>query len=280
MDATKLKNQIKKYEEYLIVDVGLSPMTVEGYSRSLSIALRRMRKFCPQPEDIRQFMLWMHKKKYSYSHIVNTSIAIEHYARFKGMEVKLGRPRKPKRIIQNTLSESEISRLIQATKNAREKAIICLLVYSGVRNSELCNIRRKDIDLGANHLKILGGKNRKDRVVNISAECTGVLVDYLGAYRRKPDDFLFATLAKENQLTSCDLRKIVRVLAGRAKLEKRVFPHLLRHSLATNLLNRGGSLIMIKDQLGHAFIDSTMIYVTSMPSRARSEYDFFKPAYM
>jgi site-specific recombinase XerD len=55
---------------------------------------------------------------------------------------------------------------------------------------------------------------------------------------------------------------------------------LFRHSLATNLLNRGASLIMIKDQLGHAFIDSTMIYVTSMPFRARSEYDFFKPAYM
>jgi integrase/recombinase XerD len=70
------------------------------------------------------------------------------------------------------------------------------------------------------------------------------------------------------------------VLARRAQLEKRVFPHLLRHSLATNLLNRGASLIMIKEQLGHAFIESTMIYVTSMPFRARSEYDFFKPAYM
>jgi integrase/recombinase XerD len=69
-------------------------------------------------------------------------------------------------------------------------------------------------------------------------------------------------------------------LAGRAKLGKRLFPHLLRHSLATNLLNRGASLIMIKDQLGHAFIESTMIYATSMPFRIRSEYDFFKPAYM
>jgi integrase/recombinase XerD len=280
MDATKLKNQIKKYEQHLIVDIGLSPMTVEGYCRSVSIALRRMRKFCPGVEDIRQFILWMHERKFSYSHIVNTSIAIEHYARFKGVDIKLGRPRKPKRIIQNVLSESEISRLIQAAKNMREKAIICLLAYSGIRNTELCNVRRKDVDLGANHLTVLGGKNRKDRIVNISGECTKVLIEYLAAYRRQPDEFLFATLKDERQLTSCELRKKIRILARRANIGRRVFPHLFRHSLATNLLNRGASLIMIKDQLGHAFIDSTMIYVNSMPFRTRSEYDFFKPAYM
>jgi integrase/recombinase XerC len=54
----------------------------------------------------------------------------------------------------------------------------------------------------------------------------------------------------------------------------------MRHSLATNLLNRGASLIAIKEQLGHAFIDSTMIYVTSTAFRNRSEYEYFKPAYM
>jgi integrase/recombinase XerD len=280
MNAAKLKNQIRKFEEYLIVDVGLSRRTVAGYARGLSIALRRMRKFCPDPQDIRKLMLWMHEKNYSYSHVVNTSLAVEHFARFKGMKVALGRPRKPKRIVQHVLSESEVSRIIHAAKNTRERAIISLLAYSGVRNTELCSIRRKDIDLGANQLKILGGKGKKDRVVNVSAECTRVLIDYLGAYRRRPDDFLFTTLKEERQLTETALRKLVRVLARRANIGRRVHPHLFRHSLATNLLNRGASLIMIKDQLGHAFIDSTMIYVTSMPFRARSEYDFYKPAYM
>ena len=111
---------------------------------------------------------------------------------------------------------------------------------------ELCNIRRKDVDLGAIHLMILGGKNRKDRVVNISAECTKVLFEYLSAYRRQPDDFLFATLEKEHQLASGDLRKMIRTLARRAKIDRRVFPDLLRHSLATNLLNRGASLMIIQ----------------------------------
>ena len=116
--------------------------------------------------------------------------------------------------------------------------------------------------------------------MNISPECTRVLIEYLSVCRRRPEDFLFVTLKHENQLSTFVIRKLVRVLAQRADIGRRVFPHLLRHSLATNLLNRGGSLIMIKDQLGHAFIDSTMIYVKSMPFRTRSEYDFYKPAYM
>ena len=109
----------------------------------------------------------------------NTSLAVEHCARFKGMDVMLGRPRKPKRIVQNVLSEIRNLRLIQATRNPREKAIISLLAYSGIRNSELCAIRRKDIDLGDNRLKVLGGKGKKDRIANISAECTKVLIEYL-----------------------------------------------------------------------------------------------------
>lgn len=62
MDRTKLKNLVKKYEEHLIVDRGLGRTTVEGYSRSLSVALRRMRKFCPSHLIIRQHILWMHKR--------------------------------------------------------------------------------------------------------------------------------------------------------------------------------------------------------------------------
>ncbi len=81
MDNTKLKNVIKKYQQHLVVDHGIGPNTVDGYARSLSIALRRMRKFAPKPAEIKQHILWMHTRKYSYSHIVNTSIAIEHYAK-------------------------------------------------------------------------------------------------------------------------------------------------------------------------------------------------------
>lgn len=280
MDSVKLKKQVKKFEEYLIVDKGLAPVTVGGYCRTIHYVLRRTRKFNPTYDCVKEHILWMHEKKYSYSHLVNTSLAIEHYSKFKGIPIKIGRPKKPKQILKNVLSESEVTRIIQATKNSREKAIVCILAYSGIRNLEICNLKLEDIDLGDNTLTVRGGKNTKDRIVNISAECTNVLVQYLKEYPREKNDLLFRTIVRKNMLNTRDVRKILKVISKRAKIQKNVYPHLLRHSLATNLLNRGASLIMIKNQLGHAFIESTMIYAQSMPFRNRSEYDFFKPAYL
>ena len=280
MDKTKLKNQLKKFEEYLIFDHGLAKITTGGYCRSLSIALRRMRKFIPDHAKIKSHILWMHEEEYSYNHIVNTSLAIEHYTRFKGNPIKIGRPKKPRRIIKNTLSEAEVSRMLQTAKNIRERAITCLLAYSGIRNQEICNLKVEDIDVGENRVTVLGGKNNKDRLVNISSECTKVLVEYLRNFAREKGVYLFSTLVKGNRLATGDVRKIIRNLATRAKIGRRVFPHLFRHSLATNLLARGASLMMIKEQLGHEFLESSLIYIRSMMFRSKSEYDHFKPCYL
>jgi len=280
MDKTKLERQMKKFESYLMVDRGLSKVTAAGYCRAASISLRRMKKFVPQYENIKEHVGWMYDKNYSYSHLVNTSLALEHYTRSKGEIVKLARPKKPRRLIKDVLTEAEVSRLLLAAKNIRAKAIICLLAYSGLRNNELCNLRMEDVDLGGNQLTVRDGKNRQDGVVNISAECTRVLIDYLRQFPREKDNFLFTTLARGKQLATGDLRKWIRVTAERAMMGRRIHPHLFRHSLATNLLNRGASLMMIQQQLRHRFIESTMIYVISRPIRNRSEYDFHKPAYM
>lgn len=280
MDRAKLDRQIKKFEEYLVVDRGLSEITSKGYCRSVSMALRRMKRMSPKYVDIKKLIKWMYDKKYSYSHIVNTCLAIEHYTRFKGDEVKLTRPRKPKRIISDVLSEAEISKMISASKDVRVKAMICLLSYSGLRNKELCNLKLEDIDLGANQILVIDGKNRQDGVVNISSECTNVLIEYLKSFPREHGEYLFTTIARGRQMKTADIRKHIKLTARKANIDRRVFPHLFRHSLATNLLNRGASLMMIQQQLRHRFIESTMIYVYSRPLRNRSEYDFHKPAYM
>ncbi len=280
MDKTKLARQMKKFEGYLMVDRGLSKVTAGGYCRAVSISLRRMKKFVPQYSHIKDHIGWMYDKNYSYNHLVNTSLALEHYTRYKGTVVKLGRPKKPKRLIKDVLSEAEVSRLLTGAKTNRVKAMICLLAYSGVRNHELCNLKLEDVDLGGNQVTVRDGKNRQDGVINISPECTRVLIEYLREFPREKGNFLFTTLVKNNQLKSGDLRKHIRTTATRVGFDRRIYPHLFRHSLATNLLNRGASLMMIQQQLRHRFIESTMIYVLSRPVRNRSEYDFHKPAYM
>ena len=162
--------------------------------------------------------------------------------------------------------------------------MLCLLAYSGVRNNELCNLKLEDVDLGGNQVTVRDGKNRQDGVINISPECTKVLIDYLREHPRENAEPRFTTLVKRKRLVTADVRKVVKITAKRANIERRIFPHLFphlfRHSLATNLLNRGASLMMIQQQLRHRFIESTMIYVLSRPVRNRSEYDFHKPAYM
>jgi site-specific recombinase XerD len=290
MDNTKIKKQLAKFKDYLMVDQGLSKITADGYSRSAGIAPRRMRKHVPQYKNIKQHISWMYKKQYSYSHVVNTSLALEHFTRFKtGNPVRLGRPKKPKRIIKDVLTEAEVSRIIEAPPTAkrqneakivRRRAILSLLAYSGVRNHELCRFKVRDVDLGGNQITVFDGKNRKDGVINIAPECTKLLIEYLRAFPRNDDDYLFTTLARGRQMATGDIRKIIRNAAKGANIGRRVYPHLFRHSLATNLLNRGASLMMIQQQLRHSFIESTMIYVMSRPARNRSEYDFHKPAYM
>ena len=280
MDKVKLQRQIKRFEEYIMVDKGISEVTAAGYCRSLSIALRRMRKYVPEYDNIKEYILWMYKEKYSYNHIVNTSLALEHYTKFKGNPVQIGRPKKPRRLIKDILSEAEISRLIQAAENIRAKAIACVLAYSGLRVSEVCNLRVIDIDVGQNQIRVTGGKGFKDRYVNIAAECSKVIIEYLKEWPRDDEQFLFTTIKRNIKLATADIRKHIRKLARSAGIIRRVYPHLMRHSLATNLLNRGANLMMIKEQLGHVYYESTLIYANSTPFRVKSEYEFCKPAYI
>ncbi len=280
MCTAMVNNQIKKFGDHLMVDKGLGQVTVQGYSRCMSIAIRRMKKLNPQYKQIQDHILWMYKKDYSYSHIVNTSLAIEHFTEWKGEPVKLGRPKKPKTIIKNTLSEAEVSRIIQECRTIRQQAMICVLAFSGIRNKELCNLKVEDVDFGTNEIRVLNGKNSKDRIVNISGDCTKILIDYLKEHPHADEDYLFTNLQTGKKINPGIVRKTVKVVSKGTGIDKRVFPHLFRHSLAMNFLKRGANLMLVKDQLGHAFIETTMIYVSSNPIRNKTEYDYYKPAYI
>lgn len=77
-----------------------------------------------------------------------------------------------------------------------------------------------------------------------------------------------------------DLRKLVRTVAKRAGVNKRVHPHLFRHSLDTNMLIRGAHILAIKQQFGNAFVDTTMIYLHAAPVAMQAQYRFFAPSYL
>jgi len=270
----------KDFYNSLLIKEGLSELTVEGYRRVLSKFFRDVGTKKPKNRDIENYMVGMHKKGHSYSHIANTSVALERWMAFIKLPIKLGRPRKPKQIIKTTLTDGEVARILAATKNAREKAMIAILVYSGIRNKELCSLRVEDLNLDNLHLRVIGGKGSKDRLVYISRECAKIITEYTSQIKIVGNDYLFHTLQAGKQYSGWALRKLVKTVAIRAGIKKRVYPHLFRHSLACNLLNRGANIMTIQALLGHQDVRTTLIYAHSTAQRVQQEYNFYCPNYL
>lgn len=268
----------ERFYDFLLTRYGFGLVTVGGYKRVLNKFLKDVETERPTIEMVETYVASLRKRNCSYSHVRNSSVILEKYMAYIGNPIRLGRPRKPKSMVKNTLTEGEIARMLAATRNKREKALISILAYSGIRNKELCSLKPESVSYDSQALQIVSGKGNKDRLVFISRECVKAITEYIGACREK-SDYLFSTLQQNKQYTSYALRKLVKIVAGRAGIEKRVYPHLMRHSLACNLLNRGANLMTIKEQLGHQDIKTTMIYARSNPQRIQQEYNFYAPAY-
>jgi len=265
----------QEFERYLFARKGLAPITVKGYLSGV----RRVESIIGDItlDSAERYICDLYKKEYSYSYKANTVSAIEHWLEFIGTPTRFGRQKKPRPIIKNTLTEGEVTRLLLVCKNTREQAIISLLAYSGLRPKEMCNVRVEDIDFGANTLIVREGKGSKDAIIYISRRCVVALQEYIRESEQV--GYLFRTYYG-NKYSVGALRKLVNVLARRAKMQKQVYPYLFRHSLATNMLARGANIMTIKAQLRHAWIETTLIYLHSVEYSTRNEYEQFVPSYL
>lgn len=274
---------ITKFTQHCYAKLGVGEVTIGNYVSTLRRVLPQLNMgMRPSADKIEKHVMAMRKAGKSHAHVINTCVALERYCAFQKISLNLGRPKKPKRIIRGCLSEAEIALLIAATRNLRQRTIVSLLAYSGVRNKELCSLRVEDVDIANQMIHVRGTKPVKERNVNITPACVSVLLDYLHERNNiiSSESRLFLTERRQQPLEQQDLRKMMHSLAKRAKLSKRVYPHLLRHSLATNMLHRGANLLAIKEQLGHAFVETTMIYLHAAPARMKAEYQLFAPSYL
>ncbi len=153
-------------------------------------------------------------------------------------------------------------------KDLRDRAILELLFSTGLRVSELCSLTR-DIDLNSDELSIRG-KGGKVRVVFVSDYAKKVLREYLNK-RKDMDDALFikiaknlpTTMAKKGEtlgVTKRTIERVVKELAIKAGISKKVTPHVMRHMFATDLLGNGADLRSVQAILGHSSITTTQIY--------------------
>jgi site-specific recombinase XerD len=154
------------------------------------------------------------------------------------------------------LTIEEVKKLLEATENIKHQLIIKLLYGCGLRVSEIVNLTKGDVNLEEGLIKIKLAKGRKDRFVKLPESIKENLENYC---KLNTGDILFQS-NRGGKLTKDTIQKIVQNSAKRAGIKKRVYPHLLRHSFATHLLEQGIDLRIIQKLLGHSSIKTTQIY--------------------
>ncbi len=174
----------------------------------------------------------------------------------------------PKFIYYNDLLEI-INESNNSKDNIRDRLIIEMLYATGVRVSELVNIKVSDIDFN-NRRIIICGKGNKERIVYYGEYAEEVLKEYLDVHIRK-SDYLFAN-TKGDKLTDRGVRYIIDKIMDKLSVKVHVTPHVLRHTFATDMLNNGCDIKVVQELLGHSSLKATEIYTHVTNERLKEVY--------
>jgi len=167
-------------------------------------------------------------------------------------------PKKEKRI-PKFMSEVEQEQVKEACKTTRERALVEVFLASGMRLSELGALNREDINFDTKRVVVFG-KGRKERTTFLTEKAIYHLRKYL-AERKDDHEALFVTVnGPARRMLLRSIQQVVKQLDSRAGTKRHLHPHVFRHTFATNQLNKGTSLVNIKDMLGHSDINTTAIY--------------------
>lgn len=170
----------------------------------------------------------------------------------------------------NFLTPEEADKLVRAAHNVRNRAIILTLIRSGLRVSELVSLRYDDIY--ERSIVVRCGKGGKARVTFIDRETEIAIKTYLQGQRRR--EYLFINQSK-HQMSRQMVFALVKQTAERAGIEKKVTPHTLRHTFATNLLQNGARIEDVQPMMGHKSIQTTRIYMHFTNDYLHQRYDEF-----
>jgi site-specific recombinase XerD len=179
---------------------------------------------------------------------------------------KVPYPKLPKRLPE-ILTEQDVNKLIASVSNKKHRAILTTLYAAGLRVSEACGLRVSDVDSQRMMLRVEQGKGAKDRYVPLARTLLNELRDYWRQYR--PSRYMFPG-RRGRPLTSRHVYRVC-VDAGKAAgIRQSVNPHLLRHSFATHLLDRGANILQVQAILGHTSLQTTSNYIHLSQSQLRN----------
>lgn len=295
----KWKNAIKDYQLYLKIERGLSQNTLDSYTRDLEklILFLEQNKISISPISINKniihnFIYEIAKKvnPRSQARIISGLRSFFDYLIFeeyrKTNPTDLLETPKVGRKLPDTLSEEEINDLIAAidlshAQGERNRTIIETMYSCGLRVSELINLKISDLFFKEGFIKITG-KGNKERFVPIHYSTQKYITIYINEIRchlntvKGFEDILFLN-RRGKSLTRQMIFTILKTLAVKINLNKKISPHTLRHSFATHLLKNGADLRAIQQMLGHESITTTEIYVHLDKSYLKDVLETYHP---
>jgi integrase/recombinase XerD len=289
---------VDAYLDHLRVERRVSPHTLESYGRDLvqlqqfaagrELSIQRLTR-----QDLEAFVRSLMTSGLSPRSVARAVASVRGLYRFLALARHLEAnpaddlhaprawPALPK-----FLSIDEVDRLIaqpdvNTPRGLRDRALIELLYATGLRVTELIELKAADVNLNGRYLTCMG-KGRKQRMVPIGDQAAEWVRKYLKEARpelagRKASPRLFLNARGGGSLTRVGFWKILKAYGRAAGLPSTLSPHVLRHSFATHLLERGADLRAIQVMLGHADLSTTQIYTHILEARMRAIYDQFHP---
>lgn len=289
---------IDQFSDYIALERGLSDHTRSAYRSDLKLFVEHLKKQkITSINDVRHmhilaFLMAERDRNLATTTLARRLVAIKVFMRFMQQEGLLGEdaaaamdsPRLWKRL-PDTLSANEVDRLLAAPdpgthRGSRDRAWLELLYGTGLRVSELANLRLADLHAEDTYLRCVG-KGNKERVVPYGRKAQQALSDYLDHHRphllrNRTSDVVFIT-QRGRGFSRKGLWKLIKLYAREAGISQNVTPHTLRHSFASHLLAHGAQLRVIQEMLGHADIATTQIYTHVDQNRLKSIHQQFHP---
>lgn len=293
-----MNKQVEEFLSYLATEKGLAENTISSYHRDLNKYVSYLEKNKVESfnetkrKDITNFMLDLKDKGLNSNSIARALVAVKVLHRFLANEGYLkddvtnviSLPKLWKRLPE-VLNLDEVDRLLRAPNlrlrlGIRDKAFLELIYATGMRVSEVVNLKLNDLNLDMGFVKCIG-KGQKERIVPLGTFAQKALFRYIEKARPKflktgeePHLFLSRLGKKISRQT---FWKTIRVYAKKTKIKKTITPHTLRHSFATHLLERGADLRTVQEMLGHSDISTTQLYTHIDKERLKQIHRKFHP---
>jgi len=291
-----MQTHIRSFLHYLRTARNYSPHTVAAYDCDLREFLAFWRSEFPgrvmspggvDRRAIRRFLAWLHDRRFAGRSIARKLACLKSFFRYlRKMHIVESNPAatvlspKLERRLPRTLDESSVARLMEqpdrsGVRGARDAAILEILYSSGIRLSELIALRLSDIDFENGTIKVTG-KGSKQRIIPFGAMARSALASYLAlraelASRGSGARNAFLS-SRGNPMSPKEVNRLMnRYIAMVSEIEKRS-PHVLRHTFATHLLNRGADLRAVKELLGHESLSTTQMYTHISVDHLRKVY--------